>query len=87
MECPSCGSTEVRETQEVYVPDGAKAYKCSNYHTWLIGSDGLEIKQYPVDFQSGIDYEKVRRIVREEIDRAIEHIFKSAVDVMGSKEH
>lgn len=28
-------------------------------------------KQLPIDYRIGIDYEKIRRIIREELDKAI----------------
>ena len=78
MECPKCGSKEVHQTQEVYAPVGQAAMKCGKcYHTWLIDVDFMKIDEQAVDFHIGIDYVKVRLIVREEIDLAIKNLFQA----------
>lgn len=86
MECPRCKSVDVRETEQIWIPEGMKAFKCGNcYSTWLVDSQGVKSIQEAIDYHVGIDYEKVRGIVREEIDRAITRLLKVAKLVAEQK--
>lgn len=52
MGCPECGSEKTHETQQVWTPEGVKAYRCTTcYHTWwsdyevnLIGIKGIRFR-------------------------------------------